>query len=45
MGWSRDEAYMEERRNVYMVLVRNPEGKKPLGKPRSRWKGNVKIDL
>jgi len=22
-----------------------PEGKRPLGRPRRRWKGNIKIDL
>jgi len=29
-------------RNVYRVLVRKPEGKKPLGKPKYKWKDNVK---
>jgi hypothetical protein len=28
-----------------MVLVRKPEGKKPLGKPRRRWEDNIKTDL
>jgi hypothetical protein len=28
--------YMGERRGVYRVLVGEPEGKKPLGKPRRR---------
>jgi CRISPR/Cas system-associated protein Cas7 (RAMP superfamily) len=26
-------------------LVLEPEGKKPLGRPKSRWKNNVKMDL
>jgi len=30
---------------VYRVLVRKPEGKRPLGRPRRRWKGNIKMDL
>jgi hypothetical protein len=34
-----------ERRGVYRVLVRRPEGKRPLGRPRRRWKGNIKMDL
>ena len=34
-----------ERRGVYRVLVRKPEGKKPLGKLRRRWDNNVKMDL
>jgi hypothetical protein len=26
-----------ERRNAYRVVVRKPEGKRPLGRPRCRW--------
>jgi hypothetical protein len=26
-----------EKRNVYRILVRKPEGKRPLGRPRRRW--------
>ena len=26
-------------------LVGKPEGKRPLGKPRSRWENNIKMDL
>jgi hypothetical protein len=26
-----------ERRNAYRILVRKPEGKRPLGRPRRRW--------
>jgi hypothetical protein len=28
---------MGERRGVYRVSVRKPEGKRPLGRPRCRW--------
>jgi len=28
---------MGERRVAYRVLVRKPEGKRPLGRPRRRW--------
>jgi hypothetical protein len=28
---------MGENRNAYRLLVENPEGKKPLGRPRFRW--------
>jgi hypothetical protein len=31
--------------NVCRFLVRKTEGKKPLGRPRSRWEGNIKVDL
>jgi hypothetical protein len=32
-------------RNAYGNLVRNPEGKKPLRRPRRRLKDNIKNDL
>jgi len=28
-----------------MVLVAKPEGKRPLGRPRHRWKDNIKMAL
>jgi hypothetical protein len=31
-------------RNKYEILVGNPEGKKPLGRPRRRWEDNIKMD-
>ena len=34
-----------ERSGAYRVLVRKPEGKRPLGRPMHRWKGNIKMDL
>ena len=37
--------HMGERRGVYRVLVGKPEGKKPLGRTRRRWKYNIKMDL
>jgi hypothetical protein len=30
---------------VYSVLVENPGGKRPLGRPRRRWEDNIKADL
>jgi hypothetical protein len=32
-------------RRVYKGLVWRFEGKKPLGKPRRRWEGSIKMDL
>jgi hypothetical protein len=32
-------------RGVYRVLMGKPEGKRPLGRPRRRWKDNIKMDL
>jgi hypothetical protein len=34
-----------EQRGVYRVLVRKPEGKRPLGRPRRRWVDNIRMDL
>jgi len=34
-----------EKRGVYRVLVRKPEGKKPLRRPSCRWEDNIKMDL
>jgi hypothetical protein len=34
-----------EGRSVYRVLVGKPEEKRPLGRPRRRWKDNIKMDL
>jgi hypothetical protein len=34
-----------EERGVYRVLVGKPEGKRPLGRPRSRLEDNIRIDL
>jgi hypothetical protein len=36
---------MWEKRNVYRLLVGKREGKRPLGRPRCRWIGSIKIDL
>jgi hypothetical protein len=27
------------------VLVRKPEGRRPLGRPRRRWEDNIRVDL
>jgi hypothetical protein len=36
---------MGEKRNAYRILVENPEGKRPLGRPIRRWVDNIKMDL
>ena len=30
---------------MYRVLVGKHEGKRPLGRPRRRWKDNIKMDV
>jgi hypothetical protein len=32
-------------RNAYNILIGEPEGKRPLGRPRHRWEDNIKMDL
>jgi hypothetical protein len=41
----RHVAQMEDKRNVYGLLVGKPEGKRPLGRPRRRWIDNIKKDF
>jgi hypothetical protein len=44
MRWAGHVAWMG-RGGVYRVLVGKPERKRPLGRPRHRWEGNIKMDL
>ena len=43
--WAGHVARMGEKSGVYRVLVGEPEGKRPLGRPRRRWEYNIKMDL
>jgi hypothetical protein len=45
MSWAEHVARIGEERVVHRVLVRKPEGKRPLGRPRRRWEGNIRMDL
>jgi hypothetical protein len=36
---------MGEKRNACRILMRMPEGKRPLGRPRRRWVDNIKMNL
>jgi hypothetical protein len=45
MRWTGHLTRMGEKRNLYRLLVRKPEGKRPLGRPRRRWIDNIKMDL
>jgi hypothetical protein len=36
---------MGEKRNVYMLLMGKPEGKRPLGRTGRTWIDNTKMDL
>jgi hypothetical protein len=42
---ARHVARMLIKRNVHRILGGKPEGKRPLGRQRSRWAESIKIDL
>jgi hypothetical protein len=45
MRWAGHVARMGEERNVYRLLMRKPEGKRPLERPRRRWEDGIRMDL
>jgi hypothetical protein len=45
MRWEGHVARMGAKRNADKLLVGKPEGKRPLGRPRRRWVGNMRMDL
>ena len=45
MRWAGHVAHMGEGRGMYRVLVGNPEGKRPQGRPRHSWEDNIKMDV
>jgi len=36
---------MGNKRGVHKILVGTSDGKRPLGRRRSRWEDNIKIDI
>jgi hypothetical protein len=45
MRWEGHVARMGDERNVYSVLIRKPEGKRPLGRSRRRWEDGIRMGL
>jgi hypothetical protein len=45
MRLARQVARMGEKKNAYRIFVGNPEGKRPLGRPRRWWVDNIKMNL
>jgi hypothetical protein len=45
MRWAGHVARIREKRNAYRLLVEKPEGRRPIGRPRRRWLGNIRMDL
>jgi hypothetical protein len=44
IGWAGQVSFMGERRGADRVLVARPEGKRPVGRSRSRWENKIKMD-
>jgi hypothetical protein len=38
-------ARIGEERNAYRLLLRKPEEKRPLGRPKRRWVDKIRMDL
>jgi hypothetical protein len=45
MSWMGQVVRMAEGRGLYRLLVGKPEVKRPMGKTRRRWEGNIKMGL
>ena len=45
LRWAGHVACMGEGKGLYRVLVGKPGGKRPLGRPRRSWEGNIRMDL
>jgi hypothetical protein len=45
MRWAGYVAGMGEKGNTYRGLMGKPKWKRSLGRPRSRWEDNIKMDL
>jgi hypothetical protein len=43
--WAGHVACIGKKGSEYRVLAGKPEGKRPLGRHRYRWEGNIQIDL
>jgi hypothetical protein len=45
MRWAEYVTCMRENTSAYTVLAGKPEGRRLLGRPKSRWEDNIKIYL
>ena len=45
MRWAGHVPRMEEGRGAFKILTGKPRRKRPLGRPRRTWEGNIKMDL
>ena len=44
LRWADHVAKMEEG-SAFKILTATPAGKKPLGRPRRIWEGNIRVNL
>ena len=45
MRWAGHVARTEEGKSAFKILTGKPTEKRPLGRPRHRWEGNIRMDL
>ena len=45
LRWAGHVTKMEEGRSAFKILTGTHTGKRPLGRSRHRWEGNIRIDL
>ena len=45
LRWAGRVARMEEGRSAFKILTDTSTGRKPSGRPRCRWKDNIRMDL
>ena len=45
LRWAGHIARMEEYMSAFKILTGTPAGKRPLGRPRSRWEDNIRMDF
>ena len=45
LRWAGHVSRMEEGRSSFKILTGKPTAKRPLGRPRRRWEGNVRIGI
>jgi hypothetical protein len=43
IGWAGHVVRMGDKAKAYSILIGNPEGKRPLERPRHKWENNIKM--
>ena len=45
LSWAGHVVRMKKGRSAFKILTGKPSGKRPLGRTRSRWEDNIRMDL